>query len=189
MRRSTSQVCSSTVLPQGDLRLLDSVVAGRLLVSTIPARVAYIASDGTPRVVPTWFHWTGTELVMPTFIAAPHVKHAAGRLRALRVNPAVAITIDTEDQPPEALLIRGRASIDEVDGVDPDYAAAARRYLGDPQAKTYLEMIDRPGTKMARIAVRPDWVAVIDFQTRLPGALGGVQAQPSDNRNTGGHDA
>jgi dihydroflavonol-4-reductase len=45
-------------LPQGDLRLLESDVAQRLLASTIPARVAYIARNGTPRVVPTWFHCT-----------------------------------------------------------------------------------------------------------------------------------
>src|SRR5215813_6086862 len=40
--------------PQGDLRLLETDVARRLLSSTIPARVAYIATDGTPRVVATW---------------------------------------------------------------------------------------------------------------------------------------
>jgi hypothetical protein len=27
-------------------------------------------TDGTPRVMPTWFHWTGEELVTPTFLAA-----------------------------------------------------------------------------------------------------------------------
>jgi hypothetical protein len=50
---------NSAAAPQGDLRLLDSDVARRLLSSTIPARLAYIATDGTPRVVATWFHWTG----------------------------------------------------------------------------------------------------------------------------------
>jgi hypothetical protein len=163
------------VLPQGDLRLLASDVAQRLLSSTVPARVAYRATDGTPRIVTTWFHWTGEELVMPTFIAAPHVRHAAGRLRALRAHPAIALTIDTESFPPEALLVRGRSRIDEVDGVDPDYASAARRYLGEMEAEVYLEQIDQPGTRMARIAVRPDWVGVVDFQTRLPSALGGVR--------------
>ena len=29
--------------------------------------------------------------------------------------------------------------------------------------------VDHPGTKMARIAVRPSWVGVLDFRTRLPG--------------------
>ena len=38
---------------------------------------------------------------MPTFLAAPHVRRAAGRLRTLRANPHVAVTIDTETFPPE----------------------------------------------------------------------------------------
>ncbi|WP_413454305.1 hypothetical protein AA0Y32_03480 [Georgenia phoenicis] len=83
-------------LPQGDLRLLDAPLAQRLLHSTIPARLAYTARDGTPRVVPTWFHWTGEELVMATFLSAPHVAGPARRLPALRARPDVAVTIDTE---------------------------------------------------------------------------------------------
>jgi hypothetical protein len=27
---------------------------------------------------------------------------------------------------------------------------------------------------MARIAVRPSWVGLVDFQTRLPSTLGGI---------------
>jgi hypothetical protein len=87
-------------LPQGDLRLLESDLAKRLLASTVPARFAYMAADGTPRVLPTWFHWTGEELVMPTFA-----------------------------------------------------------------------QVDQPGTVMARIALRPAWAGVIDFETRLPGSM------------------
>jgi Pyridoxamine 5'-phosphate oxidase len=161
-------------LAQGDLRLLESDTAKRLLGSSIPARFAYLALDGTPRVLPTWFHWTGAELVMPTFVAAPHVRHAAARLAALRANPAVAVTIDTEDSPPTALSVRGRAAVTEVDGVAPEYALAAPRYMGAEAAAAYIAMIDQPGTRMARIAVRPAWVGLVDFQTRLPSTLGGI---------------
>jgi Pyridoxamine 5'-phosphate oxidase len=161
-------------LDQGDPRLLDGEVAQRLLASSIPARYAYTAADGTPRVVPSWFHWTGEELVMPTFVSAPHVRHPAYRVRALRANPDVAVTIDTESFPPQAVTIRGRAEITEVDGIVPEYALAAHRYLGADEATAYLAQIDQPGTRMARIAVRPAWVGVIDFETRLPSALGGV---------------
>jgi hypothetical protein len=59
--------------PQGDLKLLDSELAKALLNSKIPARLAYIAKDGTPRVIPTWFHWNGNEIVMATFSAGPQV--------------------------------------------------------------------------------------------------------------------
>ena len=34
-------------LPQGDLKLLESDIAKRLLISTIPARFAYTSRDGT----------------------------------------------------------------------------------------------------------------------------------------------
>ena len=161
-------------LRQGDLGLLASEVARGLLSSRIPARFAYIAGDGTPRVLATWFHWTGEVLAMPTFLSAPHVRHAAGRLRALRANPDVAVMIDTETFPPEVLTIRGRVTISEVDGVPPEYASAARRYLGDEAAAEYIAQIDQPGTRMARIDLRPSWVGVLDFQSRLPSALGGI---------------
>src|SRR3954471_9126343 len=125
-------------LKQGDLRLLVTEPAQRLLTSTIPARYAYVALDGTPRIVASWFLWTGEELVLPTFISAPHVSHAAYRLRALRANPDVAISIDTESSPPEVLSMRGKAEITEIDGIAPEYADAAHRFLGSDQAAGYL---------------------------------------------------
>jgi hypothetical protein len=163
-------VDSQDPLPQGDLRLLDSDVAQSLLTSTVPARLGYTAKDGTPRVVPSWFHWTGDELVMPTFVRAPHVPRPAARLGALRARPDVAVCIDTESFPPHVLLARGRAVITEVDGIAAESALAAHRYMGEA-ATAYLAQADRPGTRMARIAVRPAWVGLLDFETRLPGGM------------------
>lgn len=37
-----------------------------------------------------------------------------------------------------------------------------------------LAAVDQPGTVQARIAVRPDWVGLLDFMTRLPSVQGGV---------------
>ncbi|WP_291414316.1 hypothetical protein [Actinophytocola sp.] len=54
-------------LHQGDLGLLETDVARKLLTELITARIAYIALDGTPRVVPINFHWTGEEVVMGGF--------------------------------------------------------------------------------------------------------------------------
>jgi len=162
-------------LEQGDLRLLETDLAQRLLTSAIPARYAYTALDGMPRIVASWFVWTGEELVLPTFISAPHVSHPAYRVRALRANPDLAVSIDTESSPPQVLSLRGKAEITETDGVADEYAAAAHRFLGPEQATGYLAQIDQPGTRMARIAVRPTWVALMDFETRMPSALGGVR--------------
>jgi hypothetical protein len=155
-------------LPQGDLGLLETDVARRLLASTLPARLAYTGRDGAPRVVPIWFQWTGDELVMGSL-------PGAAKVPALRAKPDVAITIDTESFPPDVLLVRGRATVADVEGIVPEYAQAARRYMGEGPAADYLGQLDRPGARMYRIAVRPAWAAVLDFQTRFPGVLGGVR--------------
>jgi hypothetical protein len=164
-------------LPKGDPRLLETPLARRLLDSTIPARLAYVARDGAPRITPTWFHWTGSELVMPTFIAAPHVARPARRLRDLAVRPTVAVTIDTEAQPPHGLSLRGDVVVSEHDGVVAEYALAARRFLGEEAAAPYLAMLDAPQTRMARIALTPAWVDLVDFERRLPDALGGIRPE------------
>src|SRR5262249_56043231 len=59
--------------PQGDLKLLETDVARRLLSSAIPARLAYIATDGTPPLAGTSFPWTAPELLMPTLTPPPHL--------------------------------------------------------------------------------------------------------------------
>lgn len=156
-------------LPQGDPALLESDVARRLLGSTIPARLGYTAVDGKPRVVPIWFHWTGQELVMASL-------GGAAKVAALRNQP---ITIDAEGFPAEVLLLRGRAEVTDVPGIVPEYAQAARRYLGDEGAAAFLAQLERPETRMHRVALRPAWVGVLDFKTRLPRVLGGIQDDPA----------
>lgn len=161
-----------SALPQGSPELLDTHLARTLLAAAIPARVAYTVKDGTPRIVASWFQWTDGELVMPTFIRAPHVAAPSRRLTALRARPDVAVSIDTDSTPAQALLIRGKAQITEVDGIDPDYAVSARQYLGEEAAGQYLAMAGQPGTRMARITVRPTWVGLLDFSgDRLPGVM------------------
>src|SRR6516162_6988761 len=104
-------------LKQGDLGLLDHPVAKELLASNIPARLAYVATDGTPRVLPIWFHWDGRALVMGT---APN----AAKLKAIAQNPKVAVTIDDYQSQYKVLLIRGTARIESVNGVSREYAQA-----------------------------------------------------------------
>jgi len=151
---------------QGDLELLQQPVAKELLASKIPARVAYIASDGSPRVVPIWFHWTGSEVVLGTPPNAPKV-------RSLRKNPKVAITIDDNQFPHKVLLIRGTARLEDVAGVVPEYAMAAERYFGKEQGQAWLKQLRGMTSSMVRIAIKPEWVGLLDFQTRFPSAISG----------------
>jgi Pyridoxamine 5'-phosphate oxidase len=153
-----------TGLPQGDLRLLDSQTAQHLLASTELARLAYVAADGTPRVFPIMFHWTGEELVFATFAGA-------SKIRALQARPDVAVTIDTLAMPPQVLQLRGRVTVAEMDGVVPEYRLIHLRYGGPEHADAEIANIEQPGLRMARIVLRPDWAGVSDFTSRFPGGL------------------
>ena len=151
---------------QGDLELLQDPVAQELLHSKIPARLAYIAIDGTPRVVPIWFHWNGHEFVMATPPKAP-------KLKSLAKNPKVALTIDDNTFPHKVLMVRGMARLEPVDGIVPEYAVAAERYFGPEQGRAWMQQARTMMSRMMKITVTPEWVGVLDFKTRFPSALSG----------------
>jgi hypothetical protein len=54
----------------------------------------------------------------------------------------------------EVLTIRGCVTITEIDGIRPEYAASAQRYLGEEAAKGYLHDIDQsaPGWRRSTSA-------------------------------------
>ena len=148
--------------PPGDLSFLDHPVAQRLLRSTEPAQLAYSWLDGTPRTIPIWFHWDGKDIVLTTPPRAP-------KLAALQANPQVAVSIDEHAFPYKILYVRGVASVEMLDDISPEYAAAAERYFGPEQGRAWVEQLR--GQPSARIRVTPQWVNVIDFETRFPSAL------------------
>ncbi len=149
---------------QGDLALLDTPVAQQLLQSRIPARLAYNWTDGTPRVIPIGFHWNGKEIVLGTPPDAP-------KMKALKDGAKVAITIDSDTMPHKVLLIRGSIRVDTVDGVAPEYAAAARRYFGEEAGNAWVAQMRSLAPRMSRVFVTPEWAAVMDFETRFPNAM------------------
>ncbi|HSB10440.1 MAG TPA: pyridoxamine 5'-phosphate oxidase family protein [Blastocatellia bacterium] len=149
---------------QGGLELLDDPVAQELLQSASPARLAYVWSDGTPRVVPIWFHWNGKEIVLGTPPKAPKVQ-------ALSPSAKVALSIDGNTWPYKVLQIRGTAHVEIVAGVVPEYALAAERYFGGEQGRAWAKQVGSMFSQMARIVVKPEWIAVLDFQTRFPSAF------------------
>jgi hypothetical protein len=149
---------------RGDLALLQHPVAQQLLQAAIPVRLAYVALDGTPRVVPMQFHWTGEEVVVSCWPDDP-------KAAALRAHPDVALTIDTAEPPFRVLQIRGTATVALVEGVSPEMAAAATRYMGPEAGQAWVEQAARLSPQTVRISIRPAWVDVLDFQTRLPAGM------------------
>lgn len=149
---------------QGDVGLLQDPVAQQLLQSTAPAHFAYTWTDGTPRVLPINFHWNGAEIVLGTPPDAP-------KMQALQEGARVAVSIDSDYMPYKVLLMRGTIHIDTVEGVPPEYAASVRRTMGEEGGNAWLAQIGALMPRMTRIFIRPDWVAVQDFETRFPNAV------------------
>jgi Pyridoxamine 5'-phosphate oxidase len=142
-----------------------------LLGSSIPARLAYVGTDEAPRVIPIAFHWTGEHVVMATV-------PKSAKVQALRQRPRVAITVDTQDQwPPRALLIRGAARLELVDGLPDAYIEGARKVTPAEQFDEWERGTRALYEQMVVITVEPDWAKLLDFETTLPKAVADLVAR------------
>ena len=147
--------------PNDVTEVLNRPISQQLLARDL-TRLAYVAKDGTPRTIPIGFTWNGSEIVMCTSTNAP-------KLAALRANPMVALTIDTEVHPPKLLLIRGRADLDVVEGIPDEYLQMNGSYEMTAEQRVEWEAEVRSlYDAMVRIVVTPTWAKLIDFETTLP---------------------
>jgi Pyridoxamine 5'-phosphate oxidase len=152
------------VQPSEIAEVLNRPLSQELLARDL-TRLAYVAKDGTPRSIPIAFTWNGTEIVMCTAKNAP-------KLHALRHNPAVALTMDTEAHPPKILLVRGNAELDIVDGIPDEFLTMNGTYTMTPEQRSEWEAGVRSlYDGMVRIVVTPTWAKLIDFETTLPSAV------------------
>jgi hypothetical protein len=155
-------------------RVMNDPLAQELLNSKIPARLAYTGLDGFPRAIPIGFLWNGTQFVMATATNSP-------KMEALKANPKVALTIDTNDFPPHILLVRGTARVEIVDGVAPEFLEASRRYVPPEQWEEFEKGVTALYKQQGRISIVPEWAKLIDFETRIPSAQEELVAQQSGN--------
>lgn len=134
------------------------------LLSGAMARLAYNGHDGFPRVVPVGFHWTGERIVVSTAPTSP-------KARALASRPQVAVTIDGGASPEEAtaLLVRGLATLETVDGVTAEYLASARNSMSGDELAEFERNVQSTYRQMVRISIEPLWARFYDFGSgRLP---------------------
>jgi hypothetical protein len=144
--------------------VLNRPLSKELLARDI-TRLAYIGLDGTPRAIPIAFTWNGEQIVLCTPTNAP-------KLPALRANPMVALTMDTEVHPPAILLLRGRAELDEVEGIPDEFLSMNGTYRMTAEQRVEWEAEVRSlYDGMVRIVVTPTWAKLIDFETTLPSAV------------------
>jgi hypothetical protein len=162
----SSEQNKEPVMPskQGDVGLLQEPVAQQLLQSKGPAHLAYTWRDGTPRVIPMGFHWNGQDIVMATAADAPKTK-------VLTNGSQVAVSIDRDFSASQILLIRGTVRANTVEGIAPEYAAMIRRTMSQEDAEALLKEAARLYPRMTRLFIHPDWVGLLDFETRLPSAV------------------
>jgi hypothetical protein len=95
----------------------------------------------------------------------------APKLKALKKNPKVALTIDDNQFPHRVLMVRGTAHLDPMDDIVPEYILAAERYFGPDQGKAWVKQLRGMISSMARVTITPEWVGLLDFKTRFPSAL------------------
>jgi hypothetical protein len=98
----------------------------------------------------------------------------------VRLRPDVAITVDRFGPPPDIVLVRGRAVLDEVDGAPDEYEQLQIRDHGQERGAAMIAGIPGSGGRMVRIVVRPTWVSTLDFQTRFPAALVAAGLAPGE---------
>jgi uncharacterized pyridoxamine 5'-phosphate oxidase family protein len=150
-------------------RVLATPLAQELLRSSL-AHLAYLGMDGYPRVIPIGFLWKDRKFVVCTAENAPKV-------RSLQSNPRVALTIDTQTQPPHILHVRGTATTEIVTGVPEEYLEASHKYIPAEQLDAFETQVRALYRRMARISITPEWAKVIDFETTLPQAVEELLAQ------------
>ena len=152
---------------------LDKPLAAQLLRAAPLLRLAYVSPDGDPRVVPVSFLWHERRLVVCTIATT-------AKVAALRRHPAVAVTIDHDGLPPRALLVRGRAEVEIVDGVPDEYVEASRKTVSARGAEDFGGAVRAMYDRMARISIEPTWARLNDFETTLPREVERVVARLSE---------
>ena len=138
--------------------------AMELLEKAPMSRLAYTGIDGFPRVIPIGFYWTGDAVVVCTAVTSPKV-------RALSERPEVAITIDVGNTPADAkaLLLRGVAVLETVDGIPEEYVAGSSKVLADDQVEEFRRQVQGMYDQMVRISITPTWARFFDFGAgRMP---------------------
>jgi hypothetical protein len=167
-------------MEQREITRILSLPTSRELLARDLLRLAYVATDGTPRAIPIAFAWNGEQVVLCTTKNAP-------KLPSLRRNPQVALTIDTEVHPPKILLLRGHAELDVVEGIPEEFLQMNGTYTMTPEQRVEWEAEVRSlYDGMVRIVITPTWAKLIDFETTLPTAVEELVRQRAERQAAAG---
>lgn len=141
----------------------DDPVVAELLASPTLMRLAYVGAHGQPHVVPIWYRYADGRFTVVTGPKADKVRHISQR-------PRVSFTIDTDRPPYHVLLVDGVATVEQVEGMAPEYPDIVRRFLG-PGADAYLARMEGRVKRQVRITIEPKTWRILDFVKRTPKSL------------------
>jgi PPOX class probable F420-dependent enzyme len=116
-----------------------------LTKGTRTAKLAYVASDGRPLVVPVWFVLEGDDVVFTTG------KNTA-KGRTIARDPRLAVCVDSEEPPYGFVQVQGTAVTSE----DPDELVRSatllgHRYMGADRAEEFGRRNSAPGELLVRL--------------------------------------
>ena len=145
-------------------QVLAMPLAQQLLREEPTLHLSYVARDGGPRGIPIAYLWDGGSFRMWTI-------PGSAKVGALRADPRVAITIDVIGPPPRLLLVRGRATLTDVEGVPDGYLEASHRTMPPQGWEDFDGQVRALYERMVAIVVTPAWARLIDFETTVPRAV------------------
>jgi hypothetical protein len=131
-------------------QIMAQPIAQQLLLDEPVLHLSYTGRDGAPRVIPIAYLWAGGRFAMWTI-------PTSAKVRALRADPRVAITIDILGPPPRVLLARGQAELATVDGVPDGYLQASHRTMPPEAWEAFDTQVRGVYEQMVAITVTPEW--------------------------------
>jgi hypothetical protein len=66
--------------------------------------------------------------------------------------------------------------IEPREGIVPEYALCAKRYLGEQRGQRWLAQFRQALLPMARLVLRPAWVGLLDLAQLYPQVIDAVQS-------------
>ena len=94
------------------------------------ADLATINPDGSPHIAPVWYRYDGAVVKVFT-------QHTAVKLRNIRHDPRVALSIATHSEPYGYVIVSGTAAISD-EGIPDEVRQMAIHYKGEAEGEAYI---------------------------------------------------
>ena len=94
------------------------------------ADLATINPDGSPHIAPVWYRYDGAVVKVFT-------QHTAVKLRNIRHDPRVALSIATQSEPYGYVIVSGAAAISD-EGIPDEVRQMAIHYKGEAEGEAYI---------------------------------------------------